>query len=69
MPKYAPELNDYIEIVGGRLRLDRLAHLHSPTPTGLEASRGGGPPSRKTGRPMLWRNRPRPIPVDESPVS
>jgi hypothetical protein len=38
MPKYAPELNDYIEIVGGRLRLNRLAHLHSPTPTGLEAA-------------------------------
>jgi hypothetical protein len=38
MPKYAPELNDYIEIVGGGLRLNRLAHLHSPTPTGLEAA-------------------------------
>jgi hypothetical protein len=34
----APELNDDIEIVGGRLRLNRLAHLHSPTPTGLEAA-------------------------------
>jgi hypothetical protein len=38
MPKYTRELNDYIEIVRGRLRLNRLAHLHSPTPTGLEAA-------------------------------
>ena len=34
----APEFNDDIEIVGGRLKLNRLAHLHSPTPTGLEAA-------------------------------
>jgi hypothetical protein len=67
----APELNDDIEIIGRRLRLNHLAHVHSPTPMGLEAAIHLALEDlhRERQEGLLWRKRPRPIPVDESPVS
>jgi hypothetical protein len=39
MPKYCPPNSTTTSrSSGGRFKLNRLAHLHSPTPTGLEAA-------------------------------